>query len=135
MQSPGAGEDFLASPDQSLTTPQPVYHPPPRAATPAVIATKEQQLQDQYAAKCSTFMERVKETLDIADIQQELTRENYKQKFHKLLCWEEKEHIDILGRRLEVMLYEDTSSTKNFSYSKSYYTHPNLIGYNEKSLY
>ena len=113
MQSPGAGEDFLASSDQSSTTPQPVYHPPPRVATTAAIATKEQQLQSQYAAKCSTFMERVRETLDVADIQQELTRENYKEKFHKLLCWEEKEHIDILGRRLEVMLYEDISLTKN----------------------
>ena len=101
MQSPGAGQGFLAWPDLSSTPPQPVYHPPPRAATTAAVATKEQQLQCQYAAKCSTFMERVRETLDIADIQQELTRENYKEKFHKLLCWEEKEHIDILERRLE----------------------------------
>ena len=51
-------------------------------------------------------MERVKEDLDIADIQQELTRENYKEKFHKLLCWEEKEHIDILERRLEFFIEE-----------------------------
>ena len=46
------------------------------------------------------------ETLDIADIQQELTRETYKEKFHKLLCWEEKEHIDILERRLEFLKEE-----------------------------
>ena len=96
MQSPGTG--------QGLTPPQPVYRPPPRPATPAVITTKEQQLQCQYAEKCSTFMERVKGTLYIADIQQELTRENYKEKFHKLLCWEEKEHIDILGKRLESII-------------------------------
>lgn len=96
MQSPITG--------QGLTPPQPVYHSPPRAANPAVTTTKEQQLQCQYAAKCSAFMERVKETLHIADIEQELTRENYKEKFHKLLCWEEKEHIEILGRRLEFII-------------------------------
>ena len=96
LQSSGAGQGFLAWSELSSTTPQPVYHPPPKVATPATIATRE-----QYAAKCSTFMERVTETLDIADIQQELTRENYKEKFHKLLCWEEKEHVEILGRRLE----------------------------------
>ena len=59
-------------------------------------------------------MERVKETLDIADIQQELTRQNYKEKFHKLLCWEEKEHIDILERRLEFIIlgWIDVSCTQ-----------------------
>ena len=130
MQSPGAGQGFLAWPDLSSTPSQPVYHPsqpvyhpPPRAATTAVIATKEQHFQCQYAAKCSTFMERVKETLDITDIKQELTRENYKEKFHKLLCWEEKEHIDILGKRLEFIIFgwidasctqkEDIHLTKN----------------------
>ena len=51
-------------------------------------------------------MERVTERLNIADIQQEVTRENYKEKFHKLLCWEEKEHIDILGNRLEFIVFD-----------------------------
>ena len=106
MQSPGHGQCSVAWPELSSSAPQHFYHPPPKAATPAVIATKEQQLQCQYAAKCSTFMERVTETLDIADIQQELTRETYKEKFHKLLCWEEKEHIDILERRLEFLKEE-----------------------------
>ena len=64
-------------------------------------------------------MERVTEHLNIADIQQEVTRENYQEKFHKLLCWEEKEHIDILGNRLEFIIFdvsctqrEDTHLTK-----------------------
>ena len=51
-------------------------------------------------------MERVTERLTIADIKQELTRGNYKEKFHKLLCWEEKEHIDILGKRLDFIILE-----------------------------
>ena len=39
------------------------------------------------------------EDLFLEDLQYELSRENYKERFHKLLCWEEKEHIDILGKR------------------------------------
>ena len=122
LQSPGPGQYSVDWPELSSSTrqpvrhprqpvhhppqpvhhpPQPVHHPPPKVATTAAIATGE---QCQYAAKCSTFMERVEEDLDIADIRQELTRENYKEKFHKLLCWEEKEHIDILERRLEFFL-------------------------------
>ena len=59
-------------------------------------------------------MERVTERLNIADIQQEVTRQNYKEKFHKLLCWEEKEHIDILGNRLEFIIlgWIDASCTQ-----------------------
>ncbi len=34
-----------------------------------------------------------------AIIRSELTRENYKEKFQHLLCWEEKEHEKILADR------------------------------------
>ena len=45
------------------------------------------------------FDERVKEVLIEEDLKHDLCRDNYKVQFHKLLCWEEKEHIDILGKR------------------------------------
>lgn len=55
--------------------------------------------QHHYAAKASIFLARVQEPLQIADIHEELTRDNYKEKFHKLLCWEEKAHIEALEKK------------------------------------
>jgi len=52
-----------------------------------------------YAAKATDFLARIQEELRLGDIQVELTRDNYKEKLHKLLCWEEKAHIEILGGR------------------------------------
>ena len=49
-----------------------------------------------YAAMATEFLERVKEDLYIEDIQVKLSRQNYKEKMHKLLCWEEKTHVEIL---------------------------------------
>ena len=49
-----------------------------------------------YAAMATEFLERVKEDLYIDDIQVKLLRQNYKEKMHKLLCWEEKTHVEIL---------------------------------------
>ena len=43
------------------------------------------------------FHARIREELRLGDIQVELTRGNYKEKLHKLLCWEEKAHVEILG--------------------------------------
>ena len=40
-----------------------------------------------------------KNELDIDRLKQPLTRENYVEKFHHLLCWEEKEHDDLLKQR------------------------------------
>ena len=57
------------------------------------------QQQVHYAAEEVDFSKRIQDQLDIADIEQELTSQNYKEKFHKLLCWEEKTHIDILQQR------------------------------------
>ena len=52
-----------------------------------------------YAAKETEFLARVDEPLQIEDIQKDLTRGNYKEKLHKLLCWEEKAHIEILEKK------------------------------------
>ena len=60
----------------------------PRTEVPAYHHTKN-----------ATFAERVKDELKLEDIQAELTIENYKDKFHKLLCWEEMEHISLLHER------------------------------------
>ena len=56
-------------------------------------------LIQQYAAKMFRFQDRIQEPLDIEDIKQKLTSDNYKEKFHKLLCWEEKKHIELLEER------------------------------------
>ena len=52
-----------------------------------------------YAASKLTFEERVVEELDPSIIEAPLTRKNYKKKFHNMICWEEKRHIDILGEK------------------------------------
>lgn len=52
-----------------------------------------------YAASSERFEGRLQEVLDITEIEVELTRENYKSKFHNLICWEEKRHIEILGSK------------------------------------
>ena len=52
-----------------------------------------------YAASKESFNERIKEELNIAVIEAELTRENYKKKFHHMVCWEEKRHIEILDEK------------------------------------
>ena len=52
-----------------------------------------------YAASKIQFEERIKEELDICHIQLKASPENYKRKYHNLICWEEKAHIDILGKK------------------------------------
>lgn len=73
----------------------PSTRPPPSTGLPAVRHIG----QVKYAAQSSDFLERIKDILDVADVEQPLTRENYREKFHKLLCWEEKRHIEILKER------------------------------------
>ena len=34
-------------------------------------------------------------------LEEDLTPDNYKDKFHHLLCWEEKEHSDLLSKYVE----------------------------------
>ena len=48
----------------------------------------------------STFYEQYKDKLDRKKLMEELTPDNYEEKFHHLLCWEEKEHDDLLKTRL-----------------------------------
>ena len=68
-------------------------------------------LQRDYAARKTDFLARLKETF--ADIEKPLTRENYKEKFHLLLCWEEKTHIEILEERLFILLIDVYSCADN----------------------
>ena len=39
------------------------------------------------------------EELDERYIQEKLSRGNYKRKYHNLICWEEKTHIEILEKK------------------------------------
>ena len=71
--------------------------PPPVAPIP--MQESEAGFQDNYAAKATEFLTRIQEVLHIEDIRTELTQGNYKEKMHKLLCWEEKAHIEILGNK------------------------------------
>lgn len=57
------------------------------------------QVQVTYAAGKESFIERIKEELDVRIIEAPLTRGNYKEKFHHMVCWEEMTHINILHRR------------------------------------
>ena len=61
--------------------------------------TSHQHYKQRRQLKYSSFFERVEEKLYIEEIQRDLTVTNYKEKFHKLLCWEEKEHITLLHNR------------------------------------
>lgn len=54
------------------------------------------QFNEEYAASNEKFIERTLEVLNIRDIEQPLSRTNYKKKFHNLICWEEKAHIELL---------------------------------------
>lgn len=45
------------------------------------------------------YYEENKDKLDENILKQSLTRNNYREKFHQLLCWEEKEHEEKLGVR------------------------------------
>lgn len=65
----------------------------------AVVGQDPRTEVPYYQPKYTTFSERVKDDLNLEDIQAELTIANYRDKFHKLLCWEEMEHISILHHR------------------------------------
>ena len=45
------------------------------------------------------FKDRIKLELDLKDIEEDLTTQNYKKKFNCLVCWEEKSNIEILGKK------------------------------------
>lgn len=75
-------------------------HLSPTTPTFAFTASSESDPPPHYyAAMATKFLARIQEDLRIEDIKAELTRNNYKEKMHKLLCWEEKAHIEILGQK------------------------------------
>lgn len=80
-----------------LLSVKPVQPPPGRHSQQSNML---ELFSEDYAASKLKFHERLKENLKIEDIEQKLTRENYEEKSHKLLCWEEKAHIEILDERL-----------------------------------
>lgn len=61
--------------------------------------TQRQFIEEDYAASKLTFLERIKEPLDPGIIEAPLTRENYKKRFHNMICWEEKRHVEILDTK------------------------------------
>ena len=61
-------------------------------APPQVVSIKLPEVHSESFNK-------YKNELDIDQLKQPLTRENYVEKFHHLLCWEEKEHDDLLKQR------------------------------------
>lgn len=89
----------------------PTSHPPTAPPNTATLGGARRPAHNQprriwdYAARKPTFQERLADPLVIADIQQQLGRGNYHEKFHKLLCWEESAHIEILKKKLVVAGY------------------------------
>lgn len=59
----------------------------------------EKRPEELYAASKESFKERIKGVLDPQIIRAPLTRDNYKKKFHHMICWEEKRHIEILDEK------------------------------------
>ena len=53
-------------------------------------------LQGDSAIYSEKFEGRVQSELSLESIKVELTKAVYKDKFHNLICWEEKRHIEIL---------------------------------------
>ena len=98
MPQPVGTSPHSQPPLQAVGLPQSSQHPPALASTFTVKDPGTGPQQD-YAAKATKFLTRVQQVLRIEDIRTELTQGNYKEKMHKLLCWEEKAHIEILGNR------------------------------------
>ena len=51
------------------------------------------------ATQHTEFFQKYREKLDIQVFEEPLTVANYQERFHHLLCWEEKEHMSILAKR------------------------------------
>ena len=86
-------------PFQAAGLPQSSQQLPAVAAPTPTFKDPETAPQHDYAAKATKFLARVQQVLRIEDVRTELTQGNYKEKMHKLLCWEEKAHIEILGEK------------------------------------
>ena len=63
------------------------------------VTASSRQRPASSSASCEEFSERIETELNIAVIQQELTRNNYKVKMNNLICWEEMNHVLTLGSK------------------------------------
>lgn len=66
---------------------------PSQCAAPAQVVSLK--LPEVHSESFTAY----KNDLDIDRLKQPLTRESYVEKFHHLLCWEEKEHDNLLKQR------------------------------------
>lgn len=108
-QPPGTVQPDIQFPQESPGFPiahglHPTLVPSPHATLGRPQITNQpkyshQEHEEEYAASKEKFEERIMEELDERYVQEKLTRENYKRKYHNLICWEEKEHIDILQNK------------------------------------
>ena len=98
LPKPVSTSPQLKPPLQAVELPQSSQQVPAVAPTPT-FKDHETGPQHDYAAKATKFLTRVQQVLRIEDVRTELTQGNYKEKMHKLLCWEEKAHIEILGEK------------------------------------
>ena len=78
---------------QQLPQAPPVQQVPKRSGRPQYSTNP---VQVKYP---ETFEKRLKYEIHIDDIEDKLTRESYKKKFCSLICWEEKCHIETLGKK------------------------------------
>ena len=60
------------------------------------------------APQHTEFFQKYREKLDTTMFKGPLTVANYQERFHHLLCWEEKEHMSILAKRLSSLTYRYT---------------------------
>ena len=83
---------------QPITPPD--QHVAPQHLQPARSHRHQYRVESEwYAASEESFEGRLQQELNLSEIQVELDRHNYKRKFHHLICWEERKHIEILGNK------------------------------------
>ena len=96
----GAKVNTIPSSLHAAKLSQSCQHLPPVAPTITFTASsKTDSPPRHYAVMATKFPVQIQENLHIEDIKAELTQSSYKEKMHKLLRWEEKAHIEILGKR------------------------------------
>lgn len=61
--------------------------------------TDTSRVLSKLPEKCSESFTKYKSELDVVKLKQPLSTDNYVERFHHLLCWEEQEHDKILKQR------------------------------------
>ena len=112
-----AGIFLCIQQQDSWPDPHTEYVPDPPRSKPPTIQTK------------STFQKRSKELLQLEDLIEPLTITNYKKKFHRLLCWEEKEHITLLHDRLVLLIISTACVMKSTKVQTSAITGVIMLGW------